>query len=224
MIMNKLTLMQMLVPVLVPAAIAALKQLLPKIPKPWLPILAPLLGALIDIAATCQVGPGTPLAALLGAAGVGLREILDQLRKALSAADPPPPPAGPAGLLLLCALPVLFLGCKTPDETAFKTAASLEATVDRAVIAWAHYVVWKRAQAAPADALARLDEQEQTVRRAHTAYRTAMNAAYDARLAYGPIGKANATWQDALAAAQTASTNLVKLVDLFIHPPATPPQ
>ena len=237
MIMNKLTLMQTLVPVLVPAAIAALKLCLPKIPKAWLPILAPLLGALIDIAATCQVGPGTPLAALLGAAGVGLREILDQLRKSLGAAPPPPPPSpAPAGqvlgLLLLCSLPVLLPGCQTPDTTAYKTAAGLETAVDRALRSWADYVVWKRQQAAggggpgpargpgadgPRGLLGLSHRHEHRLRSP-----PGRGPIGSPRQSPATAGKANAPWQDALAAAQAASVRLVELVDLFLRQPAAP--
>ncbi len=220
--MNKLTLIQTLVPVLVPVAIAVLKFFVPRIPRAWLPILAPLLGALIDIAATSQVGPGTPLAALLGSAGVGLREILDQVRKSLDTADPPASGASPSTLLLLCALPICLLGCQSPDTTAFKTVASLETTVDRAMSSWADYVVWKRQQDAPPETLTQLADQEQTVSQAHSAYRLAINAAYDARLASGPLGADNATWRDALAAAQAASTNLVQLLSLFTQPRSAP--
>lgn len=73
----------------VPLLIAALKLLVPKIPRAALPIMAPLLGAALDIAAS-YLGSGTanPVwGAVLGAAGVGLREIVDQMRK-LGAAPP----------------------------------------------------------------------------------------------------------------------------------------
>ena len=81
----------LIVPV-VPVLIAILKILVPKIPKAALPIMAPLLGAALDIAAS-YLGTGTanPVwGAVLGAAGVGLREIVDQMRK-LGAAPPAKP-------------------------------------------------------------------------------------------------------------------------------------
>ncbi len=74
---------EMLIPVLVPVAIAGLKFLVPKVPPAWLPIIAPVLGAALEITmhfAGLSTGNGV-VGALLGSAGVGLREIVDQLRK-----------------------------------------------------------------------------------------------------------------------------------------------
>jgi hypothetical protein len=73
--------LQWLIPILVPALIAVLKTLTPQLPKHWLPILAPVLGALLDLASTQSLGAGTAWGAALGSAGVGLREILDQIKK-----------------------------------------------------------------------------------------------------------------------------------------------
>jgi hypothetical protein len=87
----------LLIPILVPAAIAALKAAIPALPKWALPILAPLLGAVAEIAASYSgVGfGGAPglTGALLGAAGTGVREIADQTRKRLAESQAPPPPA-----------------------------------------------------------------------------------------------------------------------------------
>ncbi len=78
-----LTLWQALIPVAVPLLIAALKWAVQYLP-PWLPpILAPVLGGLID-AATVYLAGGTynPIVGMvLGAAGVGLRELVDQMKK-----------------------------------------------------------------------------------------------------------------------------------------------
>lgn len=73
-----------LIPAAVPLVIAVVKLLLPRIPKVWLPILAPVLGALADIFIQGAQGGAIQapwLGAALGAAGVGLREIADQVRK-----------------------------------------------------------------------------------------------------------------------------------------------
>jgi hypothetical protein len=195
---------------------------LPQIPKPWLPVLGPLLGALIEIAATGQVvGAGTATGAALGAAGVGLREILNQLAKAAArrtgaAASPAGPPRpGFYSRLLLLALPCLAVGCKTPDETAFKAIASLEAAVDHAMNAWADYVVWKRAATPPDPALA---GQERQVRAAYAAYRQTMSAAYAARAAYVLDEKAGLpAWQARLDAANAAARVLLGLVDASLQ-------
>jgi hypothetical protein len=224
--MNQITFLQTVIPVVVPAAIAVLKHFLPQIPKPWLPLLAPLLGAALDILATQQFGPGTALGAALGAAGTGLREILDQLRKSLlppADAQRIEPPSNPAvrslllpPLLLTFVLAFLPAGCKTADETAFKTAASLEAAVDHAMSAWADYATSKKA-ADPADSS--FADQERKVRSAYSAYRLAMSAAYVARSAYVLDQKAGLpAWQARLEAARAAANELLGLVDLFFQP------
>ncbi len=74
---------QLLIPVLVPVLIAGVKWLLPKIPAVALPILAPVLGAALDIVLHYAGATGSNglLGAVLGAAGVGLREVVDQVKK-----------------------------------------------------------------------------------------------------------------------------------------------
>jgi hypothetical protein len=84
--MNTAQLIQMLTPVLVPVLIALEAKFTAKIPS-WLkPILATVLGSLIDLANHYITGatfsPAT--GAALGAAGVGLREVVDQLKQMLS--------------------------------------------------------------------------------------------------------------------------------------------
>ena len=81
-----------LIPLAVPVVIALLKNVMPKIPGVWLPILAPLLGAGADIvmhfAGVSTLGP--LWGAVLGSAGVGLRELQDQLKQAVLPAPAPP--------------------------------------------------------------------------------------------------------------------------------------
>lgn len=84
----------MIIPVVVPILIAGLKKWIPNIPSWILPVLAPLLGALADLimqAAGVQTG-GAVKGALLGSAGVGLRELQNQVAQAM----PKPPPTPPA--------------------------------------------------------------------------------------------------------------------------------
>lgn len=81
--------------VVVPLVVALLKKLIPSIPKPLLPIGATALGVLSDfLLAKAGALPHTSLAlgALAGASGVGVREILDQLKTAVTGPTPPPPP------------------------------------------------------------------------------------------------------------------------------------
>lgn len=76
-----------LIPLVVPVLLAVLRVLAPKIPKVLLPILAPLLGAGADIALHYAgvSTMGVVWGAVLGSAGVGLRELADQIRKQLVA-------------------------------------------------------------------------------------------------------------------------------------------
>jgi len=69
----------LLIPIFIPVLIAGLKQILPKLPSWILPILAPILGAL-SATVSGVTDPGT--GAVLGLAGVGLREAVDQTKKA----------------------------------------------------------------------------------------------------------------------------------------------
>jgi len=70
-----LQLAQLLIPILVPLEIAAVKKLAPMLPSWLLPILAPILGGFqAGITGISSVGAG----AVLGLAGVGVREAVDQ--------------------------------------------------------------------------------------------------------------------------------------------------
>lgn len=80
-----------LIPVLTPLIIAGVKLLVPKIPGAWLPVLAPVLGLVLDLISHFTTGSNLNvwLAAGLGLAGVGVREAVDQVSKAGA-----PKPAG----------------------------------------------------------------------------------------------------------------------------------
>ena len=75
-----------LTPMLVPLVLAAAKKGIGALPSWLIPILAPILGAVLDVVNAQLTGfsGGGMLGAILGAAGVGLREIIDQLKKALA--------------------------------------------------------------------------------------------------------------------------------------------
>lgn len=77
-----------LIAVLVPMIVALFKKALPQIPKPLLPLLAAVLGVIGDLAASYLSGApsNSVLGALLGFGGVGLRELIDQMRKAVAEA------------------------------------------------------------------------------------------------------------------------------------------
>lgn len=69
-------------PILVPLIIALFKKVSPKIPTWALPALAPILGALVGVISNYALAANGNLvvAAALGLAGVGVREIIDQLK------------------------------------------------------------------------------------------------------------------------------------------------
>lgn len=75
-------LVQPMLMILVPLVISQAKRLVGA--QTWLlPIIAPILGAAADVLAhyATGVGVGTIQAMILGMAGVGLREVVDQLKK-----------------------------------------------------------------------------------------------------------------------------------------------
>lgn len=74
-------LLQLLIPFVATAAVAAVKKILPRVPKVVLPVLAPVAGVAIALATGYTDAQG---GALLGAAGVAVREVYDQVKKALA--------------------------------------------------------------------------------------------------------------------------------------------
>lgn len=101
----------MVTPLVVPLVIALIKQLAPKLPK-WLPpLLAPALGAAAQAVAALITNQSLPsagdaaLGAGAGAAGVGVREVVDQAKKA----------GASAVTLVWLGLAGLFSGCSTAE-------------------------------------------------------------------------------------------------------------
>lgn len=80
-----------LITVITPMIIAGIKLVLPKLPKVWLPIAAPVVGLLLDLLLHFTAGTqSNPWLALgFGAAGVALREAQKQIKAAVA----PFPPA-----------------------------------------------------------------------------------------------------------------------------------
>lgn len=70
-------------PVLVPLIIAGFKKLLPEIPSVLLPLIAVLLGIVGGVITQYATGltGNIWLSALLGIAGVGVRELVDQMKQ-----------------------------------------------------------------------------------------------------------------------------------------------
>lgn len=69
-------------PVVVPLVLTGVKRVLPKLPSFMIPILAPVLGVAIDFVNTFALGHSSnlALAAVAGLAGVGLREVKENLK------------------------------------------------------------------------------------------------------------------------------------------------
>lgn len=72
-----------IIPIVTPLIIAGIKWGIPRVPTKLLPILAPILGMALDLVLHFAAGTNlNPTAgALLGMAGVGLREAVDQVKK-----------------------------------------------------------------------------------------------------------------------------------------------
>lgn len=77
-------------PIIVPIVIAGIKYLKPKIPTWLLPVLAGPLGALVEYINHLATGSSTSMvvAVLLGLAGVGVREVVDQLKPVSDPVEP----------------------------------------------------------------------------------------------------------------------------------------
>lgn len=82
---SQLTLIQGLIPLLVPFVIALIKKVIPIVPKALLPLLAPVIGVasdyLLQQSGLAPVG-GLAVGAILGASGVMVREGANQALKA----------------------------------------------------------------------------------------------------------------------------------------------
>lgn len=139
------SLLMLLIPVLVPLIVALGKFIVPKVPTWMLPIIAPALGALLDFLTSLATGStaNPMIGALLGSAGVGVRELIDQVSGRMKEV------AKPVTLFLLCAvLPIAVIspvatGCKgTPKETViYNTFKSSWIVSKSAYDAWCEQVV-----------------------------------------------------------------------------------
>lgn len=76
-----------------PFVMALLKRFLPMIPKQAIPVVCPILGAVVDVISSGTIGANTAWGAAMGSAAVGLREVYDQLSG--NAAKPSSTPTEP---------------------------------------------------------------------------------------------------------------------------------
>lgn len=87
-----------------------------------------------------------------------------------------------AKLLISCLFATVLIGCVSVDTNAYKTIASLEATVDKAMTAWGDYLAWWPQQKGYDPSIAAT--QSKNVYDYYTNYRKAVNLVYNAREAY----------------------------------------
>lgn len=123
----KLSTLQWLIPVIVPFAIALLKQLWPSVPKGLIPYLCPAFGLLADLlarAAGSQTGAGPEVSAALGALGLYLREVVDQGKKQLLG------PADSAGNMKVMFAALACLACFAGNLSAAQPTARDTITVN----------------------------------------------------------------------------------------------
>jgi len=80
------SLWKLVIPIAVPILIAGAKYLIPMLPGWLIPIVAPLLGGIADaLVAWLAAVPANPvLGLILGSAGVGVREVADQLKQKIA--------------------------------------------------------------------------------------------------------------------------------------------
>lgn len=99
---SPLSLLQALIPFAVPIILELVKFGMGKVPAWLLPVVAPLLGAVADIAINLGTNGSLPTwggmyaGALLGAAGVGVREIADQAKQRVQVGPKEVGPQAPA--------------------------------------------------------------------------------------------------------------------------------
>jgi hypothetical protein len=141
-----------IIPLAVPVIVAILKQWINNLPTWSIPIFAALLGELLNLLSLLAGGPSVgPLAGVaLGASGVGVREIYDQLKtRAIEAKATSDMKRMVAATMIIFAVAVaaptvMTTGCVTPTSTRAKVFLTLKDTwtvVDKAMNVYAEQVV-----------------------------------------------------------------------------------
>jgi hypothetical protein len=125
----------LLIPIVTPLLIALGKYVVPLAPRWILPIVAPALGALLDYLGTLATGQAANplLGLLLGSAGVGFREVVDQITTRAKEGPSAPVGVGKVAIfLLLLGLTGCLTGCSTtkPDGTKVPDPAKTQQVKD----------------------------------------------------------------------------------------------
>lgn len=204
-----------LIPLLSTLIVAIGKFFAPRIPTWALPIVCAGLGTLLDYVGSLITGNAvSPLVgAVLGAAGVGLREVVDQLKTRIT--------TGPKAIITLLLLACLSFGgaagCAlfkgaTPAKAAVNVSDVSKVTMEAALQAWDSYIVQNHP---PLD-------QQIAVRDAWRNYQAAQILILDAALilkeaetAGGNTPEQIAQLNYAIAEASNALADLVKLLQTF---------
>ncbi len=132
---SQISLWMSLIPFLCPMVVSLVKRVIPKIPKLWLPVICALLGAVHEIIfhySGLNTG-GTAFGLALGAAGVCVREVLDQFKQEKNVI------AG-AGLIFACLLLIGSQGCATYEGNAYRVIGATTVTVEKCMAGWNDYV------------------------------------------------------------------------------------
>lgn len=101
-----------------------------------------------------------------------------------------------------CLLVAVLMACTT--TSAYKTIASIEAAVDKGMLAWGDWVKAKTAEGVDMTA------QRAKVKAGYTAYRTSVNGYYDLRLS----GSTNLEAQIRLV--QTTALSILNLINSYL--------
>jgi hypothetical protein len=142
------SLVMLLISVVAPMLVRLGVQFVPKAPVWILPILAPVLVAVANWISAIAGGPSINplLALLLGSAGVGLREVQDQVRRRMADGPVNTPKVG---LLLFFALAIGLTACGTFRPVSVKPGADpilvhAEYTVENAAGVFNQFFDWER--------------------------------------------------------------------------------
>lgn len=119
----------MLLVALTPLVLQVFKLLVPSIPKVFLPLLAPVVGVLLDLVMkkAGMASDGTVAAAVFGGLGTWLREVLDQSRKVTT--DGLVTAGGASKLLIFGLGASLLIGCAHSNQTITSQEMSTNGTI-----------------------------------------------------------------------------------------------
>jgi hypothetical protein len=192
----------------VPLLLAALKAAVPRLPGWSLPILAPVFGALGDYllqkAGVSNLGP--EWGAVLGAAGVGVRELKDQVHQRIGGVG------GTAVMLFLLGAMGFVVGCVDLPTSVFRFEQTTGKLADNNMRG---YAVWWKSQTNHADAATLKDllQEREQVMSASRELEASLHTLENWRVVYTTnTAMAKAPLQAAWDATISQSSNIVWLI------------